>query len=318
MDADSQERAGKKHINIYGEKFLNRQCQLEEKTTESHRGIDQERLERLNSEIEAFDDIDSYMELLARPYTRRLKAEVQRYFSSVKLKGARILELGCGISEHAHYFNKDNTMILTDINWPLLQKNNLPSRLMLCDAQVLRPFDDDSIDFIIYIGILHHLKDQARALREARRVLGPGGRIFICEPNSKSINFIYYRLRLLVIKIFGAKVLRKMIGCVSPDETQLDVKAVESIFGSGYSLRKWTILSFRLPPLRLFKRLNIDVILSDIFDKLPLFRSIGTTILYEITSLEKADARKKDLKIVSGHPQLPEVRRKREKVLVKA
>ncbi len=294
---------------------MNTQCQLEEKTIESHRGIDQE---RLKSEIEAFDDIDAYMELMARPYTRRLKAEVDRYLSSVKLKGATILELGCGISEHAHYFNKDNTMILTDINWALLEKNDPPSKLMLCDAQDLKPFDDDSIDFIMYIGILHHLQDQGRALREARRVLKPGGSIFICEPHSKSINFIYYRLRLLTIKLFGAKVLRRMIGCVSPDEKQLDVKAVDSIFGNGHSLRKWTILSFRLPPLRLFKRLNIDVVLSDIFDKLPLFRSFGTTILYEITSLEKSDVRKKDLKIVSGHPQLPEVRRKREKVLLKA
>ena len=286
---------------------MNTQCRLEEKTMESQCAIDQE---RLKSEIEAFQDIDSYMELMARPYTRRLKAEVDRYLSSIKLKGATILELGCGISEHAHYFNKDNTMILTDINWSLLQKNNPPSRLTLCDAQDLKPFDDDSIDFIMYIGILHHLQDQARALKEGWRVLRPGGRIFICEPHSKSINFIYYRLRLLVIKIFGTKVLKKMIGCVSPDEKQLDVEAVESIFGNGYSMRKWTILSFRLPPLRLFKRLNIDVILSDIFDKLPLFRSIGTAILYEITSLEKADVRKRDLKIISKPPQLLEAKGK--------
>lgn len=287
---------------------MSTQCRLEEKTIGSHRGIDQE---RLKSEIETSDDIDSYMELMARPYTRRLKAEVDKYISSVKLKGARILELGCGISEHAHYFNKDNTMILTDINWALLEKNNPQSRLMLCDAQDLNPFDDNSIDFIMYIGILHHLQDQARALREGRRVLRSGGRIFICEPHSKSINFFYYRLRLLVIKIFGTEFLRKMIGCVSPDEKQLDVKAVESIFGNGYSMRKWTILSFRLPPLRLFKRLNIDVILSDIFDKLPLFRSVGTTILYEIKCLEKAESSKRDLKTISGHPQLLEAKGKK-------
>lgn len=297
---------------------MNTQCQLEEKTIESHRWIDHERLKRLNSEIEDFDDIGSYRELMARPYTRRLKAEVDKYLSAVKLKGARILELGCGISEHAHYFNKDNTMILTDINWALLVKNNPPSRLMLCDAQVLKPFDDNSVDFIMYIGILHHLHDQVRALREGRRVLKPGGRIFICEPHKKSINFIYYNLRLLVIKIFGTEFLRKMIGCVSPEEKQLDVKAVESIFGSGYSLRKWTILSFRLPPLRLFKKLNIDVVLSDIFDKLPLFRSVGTTILYEIKCIEKAKPGKRDLKIISRSPQSSEVKRKRQKALVKA
>jgi SAM-dependent methyltransferase len=189
---------------------------------------------------------------------------------------------------------------------------------MVCDAQDLKPFDDNSIDFIMYIGILHHLQNQARALREARRVLRPGGRIFICEPHRKSINLIYYHLRLLTIRIFGAEFLRKMIGFVSPDEKQLDVEEVETIFKSGYSLRKWTILSFRLPPLRLFRRLNIDVVLSDIFDKLPLFRSIGTTILYEIKCLEKAKPGKRRLKIISGSPQPSEVKRNRQKAVVGA
>jgi len=237
--------------------------------------------QRLKTEIEAFDDTDSYLELMARPYTRRLKAEVDKYMGDLKLQGKTILELGCGISEHANRFNDDNLMIVTDITKSLVEKNDPKSARAIVDAQIL-PFKDKSLDFIIYVGILHHLPSQVASLNEAERCLRPGGFIFICEPHRRSINYIYYNLRLLVMKIMGTGFVKKLIGCFSPDETQLDIKAVKSIYASGYQLKKWTILSFRLPPLRLFKDSNLDVFLSNLCDKLPLFRSIGTTIFYEI------------------------------------
>ncbi len=236
---------------------------------------------RLQTEIEAFDDTQSYLELMARPYTRRLKAEVDSYMSSVKLNGATILELGCGISEHAHKFSKDNVMVVTDITKSLVEKNEPPSQRAICDAQIL-PFKDKSIDFIIYVGILHHLPSQVLSLEESARILKPGGRIFICEPHRKSINYVYYNLRLMTMKILGVRFVKKLIGCFSPDESQLDVASVERIFGNGFIKKKWSILSFRLPPLRLFKDSKLDVTFSNFFDKLPLFKSVGTTVFYDI------------------------------------
>lgn len=241
--------------------------------------------DRLHTEIEAFDDTEAYLELMARPYTRRLKAEVDRYMSSLKLDGAIILELGCGISEHAHRFNKNNVMVVTDITKSLVEKNDPTSHRAICDAQIL-PFKDKSIDFIIYVGILHHLTDQVASLNESARVLRPGGRIFICEPHRRSINYVYYNLRLVTMKILGVRFVKKLIGCFSPDESQLDVGAVERIFGKDFEKKKWSILSFRLPPLRLFKDSKLDVVFSNIFDKLPIFSSIGTTVFYDIKRLK--------------------------------
>jgi len=241
--------------------------------------------DRLQTEIEAFDDTEAYLELMARPYTRRLKEEVDKYMASVKLENATILELGCGISEHAHRFNNDNTMIVTDITKSLVAQNKLPSVRALVDAQVL-PFKDKTVDFIIYVGILHHLPDQAKSLLEAARVSKPNGRIFICEPHRMSINYVYYNLRLLVMKIFGTGFVKKLIGCFSPDEIQLDVKAVEKIFDGDFDKKKWTILSFRLPPLRLFKDSKLDVTFSNLFDKMPIFNKMGTTVFYDIKRLK--------------------------------
>jgi ubiquinone/menaquinone biosynthesis C-methylase UbiE len=241
--------------------------------------------QRLQTEIEAFDDTEAYLELMARPYTRRLKAEVDSYMSAVNLQGATILELGCGISEHAHRFNKDNMMIVTDITKSLVEKNPPPSVRAIVDAQVF-PFKDRSIDFIIFVGILHHLPDQKKSLLEAARVTRPNGRIFICEPHRMSINYVYYNLRLLVMKIMGAGFVKKLIGCFTPDEVQLDVGAVDRIFNGDFARTKWTILSFRLPPLRLFKNSRLDVTLSNLFDRLPIFNKIGTTVFYDIKRLK--------------------------------
>jgi ubiquinone/menaquinone biosynthesis C-methylase UbiE len=237
--------------------------------------------ERLQTEIEAFDDTEAYLELMARPYTRRLKEEVDKYMASIKLKGATILELGCGISEHAHRFNQANTMIVTDITKSLVEKNAPPSIPALVDAQVF-PFKDKTVDFIIYVGILHHLPDQPASLKEAARICKPNGRIFICEPHRRSINYVYYNLRLIVMKIMGTGFVKKLIGCFSPEEWQLDVRAVEEIFDADFQKKKWTILSFRLPPLRLFKNSKLDVVFSNLFDKMPIFKQCGTTVFYDI------------------------------------
>ena len=237
--------------------------------------------DRIKEEIEAFDDAAAYDELMARPYTRELKKHILGYLSKVKLSNATIVELGCGVSEHADLFKDKNYVVLTDITLSLLKRNNPDCGRLACDAQVL-PFASNSCDFVIYLGILHHLPDQYASLAEAGRILKPGGRIFIQEPHRMSLNFFYYYGRQLFLKVIGEQNVKKLIGCYSPDEWQLDVRAFKRAYKSGYDLKRWTILSFRLPPFRFFKNSSLDVILSRFFDPLPIFKDIGTTIFYEV------------------------------------
>lgn len=51
-------------------------------------------------------------------------------------------------------------------------------RLVIGDAEAL-PFADESFDHIHSFGVLHHSPDLPRSLREARRVLRPGGTMMI-------------------------------------------------------------------------------------------------------------------------------------------
>ncbi len=47
------------------------------------------------------------------------------------------------------------------------------------------PFVDDRFDFVTVLDVLEHLDDDTGALRELRRVLKPGGRVFIFAPAHK-------------------------------------------------------------------------------------------------------------------------------------
>ena len=46
------------------------------------------------------------------------------------------------------------------------------------------PFEDGSFDAALFVGALHHVPDPLPALREASRVVRPGGRLFAAEPCS--------------------------------------------------------------------------------------------------------------------------------------
>jgi SAM-dependent methyltransferase len=53
---------------------------------------------------------------------------------------------------------------------------------LLADACAL-PFADGSFDVVAFSSVLHHIPDFTAALREARRVLRPGGKAFAFDPN---------------------------------------------------------------------------------------------------------------------------------------
>lgn len=56
------------------------------------------------------------------------------------------------------------------------------------------PFRDGSVAAIVYDGALHHLIDYPAALRDAMRVLAPGGRLVLFEPVSSRFSQLLHRL----------------------------------------------------------------------------------------------------------------------------
>jgi SAM-dependent methyltransferase len=101
--------------------------------------------------------------------------------------GGRLLDVAGGSGAHASRIARagievvgidiSEAMIRQRLADPLLPHN------AVADMEAL-PFRDESFDGVMFVAALHHVPDPFRTLREALRVLRPGGQLFAYEPNS--------------------------------------------------------------------------------------------------------------------------------------
>jgi SAM-dependent methyltransferase len=116
-------------------------------------------------------------------------------------RGKKVLDLGCGTGENtlllalkgAEVFALDISPELIDLAKQRLQINNTPSdnvHFVVTSAHTL-PLEDESIDTVFGIAILHHL-DLRMTSSEVYRILKKGGRAIFQEPvrDSATIRFI--------------------------------------------------------------------------------------------------------------------------------
>jgi ubiquinone/menaquinone biosynthesis C-methylase UbiE len=100
----------------------------------------------------------------------------------------RVLEIGAGTGINLdHYNGKVESLVLTEPQPAMLRRLQRNASKQAPLAKVLRapaedlPFEDDTFDTVVSSLVLCGVDDQERALREARRVLRPGGRLLFLE-----------------------------------------------------------------------------------------------------------------------------------------
>jgi ubiquinone/menaquinone biosynthesis C-methylase UbiE len=99
-----------------------------------------------------------------------------------------VLEIGAGTGLNlAHYDGHVASLVVTEPDPAMLRRLQRKVREQTPLAKVLRapaedlPFEDDTFDTVVSTLVLCGVDDQERALREARRVLRPGGRLLFLE-----------------------------------------------------------------------------------------------------------------------------------------
>ena len=99
-----------------------------------------------------------------------------------------VLEIGGGTGLNLpHYNGSVESLVVTEPEPAMLRRLQHKVRDQAPLAKVLRapaedlPFESDSFDTVVSTLVLCGVDDQARALREARRVLRPGGRLLFIE-----------------------------------------------------------------------------------------------------------------------------------------
>lgn len=130
--------------------------------------------------------------------TRRLH-RAQRHISETKINDlivddGRYLDIGCGKGYIRWQLEEQNTrrgirVFGCDIkDYPTRRaRKNSTSTFMFADGKFL-PFSDASFDGVLMFFVLHHVarEDQEGLLKEAKRMLRPGGYIFVAEDTVES------------------------------------------------------------------------------------------------------------------------------------
>lgn len=96
-----------------------------------------------------------------------------------------ILDLGGGTGRVSSRFGTlAGAVVVTDFSMPMLRQAAAKGGLFPVRAvgEVL-PFPDGTFDRVLIVDALHHFRDQRQAIGEALRVLKPGGRLAIEEPD---------------------------------------------------------------------------------------------------------------------------------------
>jgi len=154
---------------------------------------------------------------------RKLRYEAPRdymleVFEFDKFRNMSVLELGCGGGIDAAEFARNGAIVTAtdfteeaiDTTMMLAEGLGLNIGTRVADACNL-PFEDDLFDHIHAFGVLHHIPDAEKAVREAHRVLKKGGTIYA---------MLYHRHSLLYYLsiIFMRGILQENLKLLSENE----------------------------------------------------------------------------------------------------
>jgi len=79
-------------------------------------------------------------------------------------------------------------LVISDLSQPMLHQAGLKGCVLPAQARVERlPFRDGLFDRILVVDAFHHFGDQTGAIKELARVLAPGGRLVIEEPDIRRL-----------------------------------------------------------------------------------------------------------------------------------
>jgi SAM-dependent methyltransferase len=117
-------------------------------------------------------------------FYRMYRDEVLRRAGNTR--GRDILEVGCG--EGMMFEGTSTTPVQMDVSMTRVQRARGKARYLLCADGYDLPFADGSFGLVLLIAVLEHTSEPWRLLREARRVLKPGGRVLIVVPNDATMS----------------------------------------------------------------------------------------------------------------------------------
>jgi 2-polyprenyl-3-methyl-5-hydroxy-6-metoxy-1,4-benzoquinol methylase len=131
------------------------------------------------------------------------------------LPKGRALDLGAGdgaFAQRLHALGYD--AVACDIDAGLYKASEIPFRAGNINDGI--PFDDASIDLVVFIEVLEHLKNPWKAIEEMHRVLRPGGYLVLSTPNVGNLRQRLHSLLHGHFYGFGHPVIRSPLEHIHP------------------------------------------------------------------------------------------------------
>jgi len=131
---------------------------------------------------------------IERPYTEYPKTLISYLFDKFKMqKGMKLLEPGCGRGTHLRIYRDLGIEVYGIDVAPRALELASDLDISVCNLnQEKIPYPDNYFDVVYSKSFLEHLKDPIFFLKEAYRVLKPGGFILSLVPDWESQHQTYY------------------------------------------------------------------------------------------------------------------------------
>lgn len=179
--------------------------------------------------------------------------------SKVKKLG-RVLDVGCGYGDFLRVLQNGGVRVYgVDVSSHAIKriKSKVNGKFYILNiANKKLPFKDNYYDGVAILDVLEHIKSSELILREALRVLKPGGLIFVTTPNHQGF------LRKLLLPIFP------------DDPTHVNILNYKQWYDEfqrvGYKrIEIWGCLMHAFPPLPVIRRwmrvLSLPIRMEPIF-----------------------------------------------------
>jgi 2-polyprenyl-3-methyl-5-hydroxy-6-metoxy-1,4-benzoquinol methylase len=158
------------------------------------------------------DNFDTWKNLYVSEYARGFYVAdtLRRYVPELEIAGARVLDIGCGDAGVLIAIAEQGAKTAgIELDEKSLERGRLRAEehgvevdLRSGVAEAL-PWGDASFDLVILDNVLEHVRDREKTLAEIRRVLRPGGFLYMVTPKPFSVyslwNDPHYDLAGLVL-----------------------------------------------------------------------------------------------------------------------
>lgn len=135
--------------------------------------------------------LDKFNDIEKKHWWWEGRRELLRYFFKNR-RPKHVLDIGCGTGETLSFlrrFYPSAKLYGVDTSSRAISYSKLRGHKDIKKASATKlPFKNDFFDVVLFLDVLEHIKDDNKAIREAKRVLRKGGIVIITAP---ALSFIW-------------------------------------------------------------------------------------------------------------------------------